>query len=134
METWIINSISRELSSVWKLTKYICLGIYWNKYILSKIILLFLLFVGTSPAKHTVVPLCVLRNTPTSFATAGSACGIATKKQAQPAFGEWLYLNLNVINYFTCKTILVWFSTNFIFALFATLTKSAERVRREKVE
>ena len=33
---------------------------------------------------------------------------------------ERLYLNLNVINYFTCKTILVLFSNNFILALFAT--------------
>ncbi|HJH54711.1 MAG TPA: hypothetical protein K8V77_01345, partial [Brachyspira hyodysenteriae] len=51
---------------------------------------------------------------------------------------ERLYLNLNVINYFTCKTILVLFSTNFILALFGSLTKSASRsvpmagVRREK--
>ena len=35
METWIINSISRELSSVWKLTKYSCLGIYWKFLSLS---------------------------------------------------------------------------------------------------
>ena len=35
METWIINSISRELSSVWKLTKYSCLGIYWKFLILT---------------------------------------------------------------------------------------------------
>ena len=48
------------------------------------------------------------------------------EKQPQPASrsvplaGEKLYLNLNVINYFTCKIILVLFSTNFILAFFAT--------------
>ena len=69
---------------------------------------------------------------PTSFATEGSTCGIATKKQALPAFGEELYFSLNLIFYLTCQTKLVLFSTNFILALFGSLTKSAERMRREK--
>ncbi|MEI0799177.1 hypothetical protein R4Q14_12755, partial [Brachyspira intermedia] len=103
-----------------------------NNYILSKIIFLFLLLVGTSPAKHTVVPLCVLRNTPTSFVATGEA---RLRREAKR-----LHLGFNLINYLTCKTKLVLFSTNFILALSrsvptaATLTKSACGVRREKVD
>ena len=56
----------------------------------------------------------------------------ATKKQALPAFGEGLYFRLNSIFYLTCKTKLVLFNTNFQLAVFGSLTKSAERMRREK--
>ena len=87
-------------------------SIYLNNYILSKINFSNLKYLQGF-AHHAVC----LRSTPTSFATVGSACGIATKKQAQPAFGERLYFSLNLIFYLTCKTKLILFSTNFILAL-----------------
>ena len=74
--------------------------LYQNKYILSKIIFLnFKYLQGFAP--H-----------PTSFV---AAYEVRLRREAKR-----LYLNLNVINYFTCKTILVLFSTNFILALFGS--------------
>ncbi len=52
-------------------------------------------------------PLCVLTQHPQFFYW----------YKAQPAYGERLHLCFNLINYITCKTILVLFSTNFILAL-----------------
>ncbi|AEM23239.1 hypothetical protein Bint_2640 [Brachyspira intermedia PWS/A] len=83
-----------------KLTKLKIFSIYLNNYILSKIIFLFLLLVGTSP------------HTPTSFVATGEARLWREAKR--------LHLGFNLINYLTCKTKLVLFSTNFILALFAT--------------
>ena len=94
------------------------LYIYLNNYILSKINLYFCFYIwGFAPAVRAF-------GNPTSFVATGEA---RLRREAKR-----LYLNLNVINYFTCKTILVLFSTNFILALFETLAKPAERKRREK--
>ena len=57
---------------------------------------------------------------PTSFATEGSFCGIATYEVRLRREAKRLHLDFNLINYFTCKTMLVLFSTNFILAFFAT--------------
>ena len=56
------------------LIKSLIVNIYLNNYILSKAKLYFCFYIWGFAAKHTVVPY------PTSFATEGSACGIATKK------------------------------------------------------
>ena len=66
---------------------------------------------------------------PTSFATEGSTCSIATKKQLQPAFGERLYFSLNLIFYLICQTKLVLFSTNFILALSRSVSEFIEDIR-----
>ena len=44
---------------------------------------------------------------PTSFATVGSACGIATGEARLRREAKRLNLGFNLINYITCKTILV---------------------------
>ena len=103
-------------------------SIYLNNYILSKINFSNLKYLHGF-AHHAVC----LRSTPTSFATVGSACGIATKKQAQPAFGERLYFSLTLIFYLTCKIKLVLFSTNFILALFAAGKRTTIKMTNLKI-
>ena len=71
-------------------------------------------------AKHTNVP------PPTSFATEGSVCGIATCE----ACLRWRNIfELKLIIYITCKIILVLFSTNFILALSRSLSEFIEDIR-----
>ena len=123
------------------MTKLEIFSIYINNYTLSKINFLNLKYLqGFAP--H-----------PTSFATEGSTVKYCHRRPRTPlllrpkevllsiATGEArlrreakrLYFNLNLIFYITSKTKLVLFNTNFIFSLFATLTKSAYGVRREKL-
>ncbi len=118
----------------------IIIDIYLNNYILSKINLYFCFYIwGFATAVRAY-------STPTSFvATYGvrlTKCAYdrreAISSTSSDTLRERLYLNLNVINYFTCKTILVLFSTNFILALSPQayfvwfLAKPACGVRREK--
>ena len=96
------------------ITKYIPKQLYFVK---SKVIFLFW-YLGFCPRLYF---FCDRRST---FRYA-----IATKKLIysinSDTLRERLHLGFNLINYLTCKTTLAWFSTNFILALFGSLTLSA---------
>ena len=100
--------------------------IYLNKYILSKIIFLFLLLVGTSTL------LCILSNLQLLLRL--KVVPVVLHKEAISSTSldtlrECLYLSLILIIYIACKTELVLFSTNFITCTFAKRIRACRGYR-----